>query len=88
MIDKANKIVKLKNSELEYDYLILAPGSHHSYFGKDEWANYAPGLKTLSDALIIREKIINSLEMAEKKMMLQQKRNISLLSLLAEVQLE
>jgi len=66
-IDKANKIVKLKNSELEYDYLILAPGSHHSYFGKDEWTNFAPGLKTLSDALTIREKIINSLEMAEKE---------------------
>lgn len=50
-----------------YDYLILAPGSHHSYFGKDEWENFAPGLKTLSDALTIREKIINSLEMAEKE---------------------
>jgi NADH:ubiquinone reductase (H+-translocating) len=66
-IDKAKKIVKLKNSELEYDYLILAPGSHHSYFGKDEWSSFAPGLKTLSDALTIREKIINSLEMAEKE---------------------
>lgn len=66
-IDKSNKIVKLKNSELPFDYLIVATGSRHSYFGKDEWEKLAPGLKTLNDALIIREKIINSLELAEKE---------------------
>lgn len=66
-IDKSNKIVKLTNSELAYDYLIVAPGSRHSYFGKNEWEKYAPGLKTLTDAVTIREKIINSLEMAEKE---------------------
>ena len=66
-IDKENKLVKLKDSELNYDYLIVAPGSHHSYFGKDEWADFAPGLKTISDAVLIREKIINSLELAEKE---------------------
>lgn len=66
-IDKQNKVVKLKNSQLLFDYLIVAPGSRHSYFGKDEWEKFAPGLKTLTDALIIREKIINSLELAEKE---------------------
>lgn len=66
-IDKQNNIVKLKNSQLRFDYLIVAPGSRHSYFGKDEWEKYAPGLKTLSDALVLREKIINALELAEKE---------------------
>jgi NADH:ubiquinone reductase (H+-translocating) len=66
-IDKSKKIVSLKNLELSYDYLIVAPGSHHSYFGKDEWEKFAPGLKTLSNALAIREKIITSLEFAEKE---------------------
>lgn len=66
-IDKDNKIVYLKNSSLDFDYLIIATGSRHSYFGKDEWENYAPGLKTLADALLIREQIIRSLELAEKE---------------------
>jgi NADH dehydrogenase len=66
-IDKDNRIVKLISSELYFDYLIIAPGSHHSYFGKEHWEKYAPGLKTLSDALVIRENIINSLELAEKE---------------------
>lgn len=64
-IDKQNKIVKLKKGSIEFDYLIIATGSRHSYFGKEEWEKNAPGLKTLTDALTIREQIINSLEMAE-----------------------
>ncbi len=64
-IDKLKRTVTLKNYDLGYDYLIIATGSHHSYFGKDSWEKFAPGLKTLSDALTIREKIISSLEMAE-----------------------
>jgi len=51
--------------EYSYDYLILAVGSKHSYFGKDEWAKYTPGLKTISDALYIREKMLLSFEKAE-----------------------
>lgn len=66
-IDKSRKVVHLKDSQLKYDYLIVAPGSHHSYFGNDSWEKFAPGLKTLADALKIREKIINSLEIAEKE---------------------
>lgn len=66
-IDKANQIVNLTNSQLKYDYLIVAVGSRHSYFGNNEWERLAPGLKTLTDALVIREKIIQSLEIAEKE---------------------
>lgn len=51
--------------ELSYDYLILAPGARHSYFGHDEWEANAPGLKTLDDALFIREKVLTSFERAE-----------------------
>jgi NADH:ubiquinone reductase (H+-translocating) len=60
--------VKIGNIEdyIEYDYLILAVGSEHSYFGHNDWEKLAPGLKTLSDALLIRERILSSLEMAEK----------------------
>lgn len=51
---------------IEFDYLVLAVGSTHSYFGKNEWEKYAPGLKTLSDAITIREKVFSSLEIAER----------------------
>jgi NADH:ubiquinone reductase (H+-translocating) len=66
-VDKENKIIKLTNSEMSFDYLILSPGARHSYFGNENWEKYAPGLKTLSDALKIRELILNSLEAAEKE---------------------
>lgn len=66
-IDKEKSIVKLKNSEMIFDYLIIATGASHSYFGNEKWEKYAPGLKTLVDALTIRENIISSLELAEKE---------------------
>ncbi|GAB4300187.1 MAG: NAD(P)/FAD-dependent oxidoreductase [Ignavibacteriaceae bacterium] len=65
-VDIKNKTVVLKDSMLEYDYLIIATGSKHSYFGNNRWEKFAPGLKTLNDALRIREKILFSLEKAEK----------------------
>jgi len=65
-IDAFTRTVKLKNSELTYDYLILAPGSRHSYFGNSHWEDFAPGLKDLNDALAIRERLISSFEQAEK----------------------
>ncbi len=66
-IDKENKAVFAQNGDrFSYDYLILAPGSTHSYFNNTEWEKYAPGLKTLNDALKIREKIILSYERAER----------------------
>lgn len=66
-IDKQNKKVLFNGTEIEFDYLIIATGSNHSYFGNTEWEKYAPGLKTLNDALKIREKILLSLETAEKE---------------------
>ncbi len=66
-IDKKNKKVFLNGLTIEFDYLIIAAGSRHSYFGNSEWEKYAPGLKTMNDALKIREKILLSLETAEKE---------------------
>lgn len=66
-IDKEKKKIFFNGTELDFDYLIIATGSRHSYFGKDEWEKYAPGLKTLNDALKIREMILLSLEAAEKE---------------------
>ncbi|MES2344821.1 MAG: NAD(P)/FAD-dependent oxidoreductase [Chlamydiota bacterium] len=66
-IDKNHKTVELKNGErIHYDYLILSVGARHSYFGNDAWESLAPGLKTLSDALKIREHILLSFEIAER----------------------
>ncbi len=66
-IDKQKRLITLGNGDqLAYDYLIVAAGARHSYFGKDEWEKFAPGLKTLSDALKIRERILISFEKAER----------------------
>jgi NADH dehydrogenase len=65
-IDLAAKEVILKHARLGYDYLILAAGASHAYFGHDEWAPVAPGLKTLEDALEIRRRILTSFEAAER----------------------
>ena len=65
-IDIKKKIVKLSDkTNVEYDYLVIATGSRHHYFGHEEWEKYAPGLKTIHDALSIREKILMSFEKAE-----------------------
>ena len=55
------------SGRLPYDYLILAAGAHHAYFGHDEWAPNAPGLKTLEDALDIRRRILTSFEEADRE---------------------
>jgi len=55
--------------ELEYDYLIIATGSTHSYFGRDDWAKLAPGLKTIEDATEIRRRVLLAFELAERQMM-------------------
>ncbi len=68
--DLPRQRVRLKTGvELEYDYLILATGSTHSYFGKDEWAKLAPGLKTVEDATEIRRRVLLAFELAERQMM-------------------
>ena len=66
-IDKENRQIVLKDGDrVHYEYLIVALGARHSYFGHNEWEQYAPGLKTLVDALHIREKILLSFEKAER----------------------
>jgi NADH:ubiquinone reductase (H+-translocating) len=68
--DVPKQRVHLKTGvELEYDYLIIATGSTHSYFGKDEWAKLAPGLKTIEDATEIRRRVLLAFELAERQMM-------------------
>jgi len=67
-IDPAARKVRLDDgAELAYDYLVVAPGSTHSYYGNDAWASYAPGLKTLEDALEIRARILLAYERAERE---------------------
>ena len=65
--DLANRRVKLSDFEIEYDYLIVAAGATHSYFGHDEWAAAAPGLKTVEDALEIRRRVLLAFELAERQ---------------------
>jgi len=66
-IDKENKKLLFKNGEnISYEILILAPGAKHSYFGNDKWETHAPGIKTLVDALKIREMLLISFEKAER----------------------
>lgn len=66
-VNLADKEVLMSNKSLKYDYLILACGALHSYFGKDEWEPFAPGLKTLEQALEIKNRIFNAYEKAEKE---------------------
>jgi len=66
-IDAAARTVTLHDEEkLPYDDLIVAAGATHSYFGHDEWARFAPGLKTLADGFAIRAKVIDAFEQAER----------------------
>src|SRR6185312_6248308 len=64
-IDIAGKSVAVDGISHPYDFLIVATGSAHAYFGHDEWSGYAPGLKTLDDALRIRARVLTAFERAE-----------------------
>ena len=67
-IDAAARLVHLEGgTALPYDHLIVAAGATHSYFGRDDWAPFAPGLKTLDDAFEIRRRILLAFEAAEKE---------------------
>jgi NADH dehydrogenase len=67
-INKLERFVALEDgSRIRYDYLIVATGAAHSYFGREEWAPYAPGLKTLEDALEIRRRMLVAFERAERE---------------------
>ncbi|MBX4870106.1 NAD(P)/FAD-dependent oxidoreductase [Rhizobium bangladeshense] len=64
-IDKESRTVQTTNRRITYDYLVVATGARHAYFGKDEWAETAPGLKTIADATEIRARILSAFERAE-----------------------
>jgi NADH:quinone reductase (non-electrogenic) len=65
--DLARKIVKLRDGDISYDYLIVAAGASHAYFGHDEWEPFAPGLKTVEDAIEIRRRVLLAFELAERE---------------------
>lgn len=64
-VDLENQRVIMQGASIPYDYLIIATGAHHSYFGHNEWEPFAPGLKTIPDATSIRRKILLAFEAAE-----------------------
>ena len=66
-VDTARRVVRLEERELPYDYLVLATGARHSYFGRDEWEQLAPGLKKIDDATEIRRRILTAFEQAESE---------------------
>jgi NADH:ubiquinone reductase (H+-translocating) len=65
--DLARRLVHLKDFDLPYDYLVIAAGSGHSYFGHPEWEQYAPALKTVDDAIEIRRRVLMAYEDAERQ---------------------
>jgi NADH dehydrogenase len=68
-IDTGARQIKLASgAAVAYDYLVLATGATHSYFGHEEWAPFAPGLKTIEDATEIRRRVLLAFELAERQM--------------------
>ena len=65
--DLEKRLVKLPDTDIPYDYLIVAAGASHAYFGHDEWEPFAPGLKTIEDALEIRRRVLLAFELAERQ---------------------
>jgi NADH dehydrogenase len=66
-IDLERRRVKLdEGANVQFDYLVVATGATHSYFGNDQWSEFAPGLKTIEDALYIRRQILSAFEEAER----------------------
>lgn len=61
-----NEVILADGARIHYDYLLIATGASHSYFGNDQWAKYAPGLKTIEDALEIRRRVLLAYEKAER----------------------
>ena len=66
-VDLERHILKLQGFELTYDYLVVASGATHAYFGHDDWEPMAPGLKTIEDALEMRRRILLAFELAERQ---------------------
>ena len=68
--DLEHRHVRMKSGAMmEYDYLIVATGATHSYFGRDDWAHLAPGLKSVEDAIEIRRRVLLAFELAERQML-------------------
>jgi NADH dehydrogenase len=65
--DLERRLVYADNAEIPYDYLIVAAGASHAYFGHDEWEPFAPGLKTIEDAIEIRRRVLLAFELAERQ---------------------
>src|SRR5277367_763244 len=66
---EARRVQLKSGAEMEYDYLVVATGAAHSYFGNEKWADLAPGLKTLEDAIEIRRRVLLAFELAEREML-------------------
>ena len=64
-IDAASKTVRAEDRDVSYDFLIVATGAKHSYFAHDDWAKFAPGLKRIDDATVLRRHILLAFEKAE-----------------------
>ena len=64
-IDAAKRAVLIGEERLHYEFLVIATGARHAYFGHDEWERFAPGIKTLADALTIRQHVLSAFEAAE-----------------------
>jgi NADH dehydrogenase len=64
-VDRARRLVRVGDGELPFDYLVVATGSTHSYFGHDDWRPFAPGLKSIDDATAIRRRVLHAFEAAE-----------------------
>lgn len=64
-VDVEKRVIYMDGADTTYDYLVLATGMGHAYFGFDAWAAHAPGLKTLGEALDLRRRILRAFEMAE-----------------------
>ena len=75
-IDLAGKRVSCEGTQLDYDYLVLALGGTTSYFGHPEWEEFAPGLKSLDDALRIRRQILLAFEKAESTSDLEERQRL------------
>ena len=66
-VDLEKRVVETPDASIPYDYLVVAAGATHSYFGHDEWEPFAPGLKTLEDATTLRRRILVAFERAERE---------------------